>query len=154
MPADAPAVQSRPPPRFLSRHRAAAVGEPGSPGRGSDPSRPNPRSRFRRGRLPRLLVPPYRGGLVPGCGGRNWRDLTLVSPPHSVGDDPPDLRLAADRVGLVTGTEVEHPAPTAAISPATPKDFAAPAAGADEEQLIGLRDVGELPVHLLLGNYD
>src|SRR6266540_3329488 len=79
-------------------------------------------------------------GELPGAG--------RSGPADRVGDDLLDLRLVVCRVLLVTRPEVEHPALAAAVAAAGPEHLAA-GERAHEHQLVRLRDVEQLAVHLL-----
>src|SRR5882757_1177703 len=69
-------------------------------------------------------------------------------PPHAVGDDPAHVLVMVGRVVLVPRTEVEDLAVTSAERASAAEHLAA-AEGAEEDQLVGDRNVEELAVHLV-----
>src|SRR6266508_6278938 len=74
---------------------------------------------------------------VRGVDRRRPRD---VGPPNPVRDHALHLRLAVDGARLVTRAEVEHATLAAAPAAAAAEDLAS-AEGADEDQLVGRRNV-------------
>src|SRR5437773_11111870 len=104
--------------------------------------RSGPRGSALADRLGRLTV--AEAGWVAGRAGR---------PGGRVGDHPPDVGVEVRRVRLVTGPEVEDPAPAAVVAAAAPEHLAA-LEPAHEDELIGGGDVEELAVHFLLPDYE
>src|SRR5690625_2255712 len=74
-------------------------------------------------------------------------------PRHRVGDDPAHLGLVIHRIVLVSGTEVEHPAMSAAPAAPGPEHLTSGETG-DEHQLVRCGHVEVLPVHLIAGYPD
>src|SRR5687768_10781688 len=99
-----------------------------------------------------------RSGQVPvplgvGHAGRFAELLRLRHPADPVGDDPLDLGLVVDGILLVARAEVEDPALAAGERDSRAEDFAT-FKRADEDEVVGLGNVEELAVHLLLRDHD
>src|SRR5215216_724677 len=73
-------------------------------------------------------------------------------PADGVLDDALDVLIVVRRVLLVTGAEVEDPTPPPPVTQAAPEDLP-PSEPAHEDELVRLRDVEGLAVHLLFELY-
>ena len=82
-----------------------------------------------------------------GLPGTRCRDLRR-GPADGVGEHALDRRMVVHGIVLVAGAEVEDPAGAAAEAAAAAEDLAA-GERADEDELVGRRDVEVLAVHLL-----
>src|SRR6478736_2131007 len=93
---------------------------------------------------------------LPGRVGHSRRgtvQIRLRSPPHAVGQDPLDLWMVVHRVLLVARAEVEDAALSAREGDAGTEHLSA-GKGADEDQVVRVRDVEQFAVHLLLRDND
>src|ERR1700734_3413391 len=79
----------------------------------------------------------------------HWqRAVGAAGPADSVGDHPAYYGVVVDGVILVSGAEVEDP-PGAPVEAASGPEYLSAGEARDEDELVRLRDVEELAVHLL-----
>ena len=113
------------------------------------PRSPAPTTTPRSGAVPLMVVKLTARTSRPATPARPARRRPPRAPPSDrVGEHPPDVGVVVDRVLLVAGAEVEDPPRPRAEAAAAAEHLAA-RERADEDQLVGLRDVEGLAVHLL-----